>query len=235
MIPVVLLHGSNSWGEELSPLAQALARNGIQARMPNLLGHGGRPVPASWTFGDFADDLIARLDAERIERARFVGYSTGAYLALFLARHHASRVESVVAIAAKYVIDAKTIEHWAYLTSLERFLEPGHPRVPLYERHHADWKTMTQNNNRMFRAWADGAPLTEADLAQIGVPVMVIGGDRDPLVSWNETRALGRLIPGAHVAMCYGSSHPISAMPLNGVAQAIARWMERATDRPPAG
>jgi len=83
----------------------------------------------------------------------------------------------------------------------------------------------------MVLEWSQEAPLSEADLAQIRCPVMVIGGDRDPLVSWDETRALGRLIPNTHVAMCYGSSHPISAMPLNGVAQAIAQWMDRTSPK----
>lgn len=227
MTPVVVLHGSNSWAAEMGPLTEALARNGIHARMPDLLGHGHRPVPPAWTFDDIARDLVAWLDAEEIGKARLIGYSTGGYLGLYLAAHDPGRVESVVTIATKYVMDERTIDRWAYLTSHERFVQPGHPRVPLYERHHGDWQAMTRNNHRMFLGWKDGAPLADPDIAGIRVPVMIVGADRDPLVPWEETRALGRLIAGSHVAMTYGSSHPITSLPLNGVAQAIAQWFER--------
>ena len=47
----------------------------------------------------------------------------------------------------------------------------------------------------------------------------------DKVVPWEETLALGRAIPDAHVAMFYGPAHPLRTIPLPAVARAIHQWM----------
>src|SRR3712207_8773046 len=95
--PLILLHGSNSCAAEMAPLAQALPER--DARALDLLGHGGRPVPARLDVEAMADDLAGRLDEQGIGAAHFVGYSFGGYVALLLALREPRRVLSVTAIA----------------------------------------------------------------------------------------------------------------------------------------
>ncbi len=91
-------------------------------------------------MGDLADDLVAWMDAERIESDVVGGFSFGGALALYLARHHPDRVRGVVALAAKHVFDAATLEHWTHLVTHERLARlqfPWGPRTAELSRIHA--------------------------------------------------------------------------------------------------
>ena len=69
MLPtLVMLHGSNGSGETLLPLADLL-RPHARIETPNLIGHGGRSVPERFSVRDFAEDVVAYLDAQKLARA----------------------------------------------------------------------------------------------------------------------------------------------------------------------
>lgn len=98
--PVLLLHGftgsAEAWGQEL--LAK-LAATGRRVVAVDLLGHGGSDVPAEpprYAMERQLDDLEEVLDALRLERAAWVGYSMGARLALGGAVRRPRRVAALV-------------------------------------------------------------------------------------------------------------------------------------------
>jgi 3-oxoadipate enol-lactonase len=225
---MLLIHGSRSCGAEMAPLAEAL-RPYTPTFSPNLIGHGGRPVPDRFSIRDFVDDIVACLDREGIERTFVTGYSYGGMLALRLARDYPQRVLGACALAAKYVFDAKTVEHWTYLASLERYDKPGNPRKAELERIHApqDWTALSKAMSRHYVDLGRDPPLGDDDLKSIDPPVLVISSNRDHVVPWEESLALAKLIPHSEVAMFYGVAHPITAVPLQPVARIIAAWMEK--------
>jgi len=49
--------------------------------------------------------------------------------------------------------------------------------------------------------------------------------NRDALIQWDETLALGRLIPGARLAMFYGLAHPLRNVPVTRIGEAIGQWL----------
>ena len=215
---MILLHGSNSAGAEMAPLAEAFEPN-VQTRAPNLIGHGGRPIPERFSIREFAEDVVAYLDREGIDKTFITGYSTGGYIALYLARHHPQRLRGVVALATKHVFDAETVKHWVHLVEPARLGRPGNPRKGELEKAHApqDWTAVALRNARLFEDLGRNAPLGTADLAAITVPVMLVSSDRDSIVPWPEMLALGKLIPGSHLAMFYGAAHPLKAVPVHAV------------------
>ena len=76
-------------------------------------GHGGTSVPGEGcTFDQLADDVVALLDALRIERATFVGISMGAITALRLAARYASRMARIVACDGQWASPAGSAELW---------------------------------------------------------------------------------------------------------------------------
>jgi pimeloyl-ACP methyl ester carboxylesterase len=225
---MLLIHGSSSCGAELAPLAEAL-RPFTSTHAPNLVGHGGRPIPERFSIGDFARDLVEYLDREGIERTFVTGYSSGGLVGLHLARHYPQRVLGVCAIATKYVFDAKTVAQWTYLASMERYNKPGDKRRPELERIHApqDWSLVSKTNSRLYEDYGHEAPLSDADLQAIKAPVLLVSSNRDQIVPWDETLALAKLLAHSEVVMFYGPAHPIAVVPLAPVARAIATWMEK--------
>src|SRR5437868_5451388 len=82
---IVLVHGFPvagwMWDDQVAPLA---ARR--RALVPDLRGFGRSPLPPdpAPSIDDYADDLVALLDARGIERATFAGLSMGGYVVLSL-------------------------------------------------------------------------------------------------------------------------------------------------------
>lgn len=224
---IVVLHGANGGSAEIEPLSAAL-RPFAPVIAPNLLAHGGRPIPPRFDTKDLAEDILEQLDREGVERPIVVGYSVGGYLALYLARHFPGRVRGVCAIATKVVFDATTVQHWSYLASPARLGRPGNPRAGQLEKLHApqDWKEVALANIRLFEELGRAPPLAPADFEALEVPVMLVNSNRDPLVPWSETLELRKLMPHSALVMFYGLAHPIAHVPVHSLAVRIDAWMK---------
>lgn len=209
-------------------MAEAL-RPYVATQSPDMIGHGGRPLPGRFSIRDFAADLVDWLDRNQFERTFVMGYSTGGYIALYLARHFPQRVRGVIALATKTTFDVATVAHFRHLVSRERLGQPGLPRAAVLKRIHApnDYLEVARRNADLFLDLGNDPALTAEDFAAIEVPVMLVSSNRDPLVPWNEVRDLGKVIPRAHLAMFYGPAHPIESVPLHRVAKAMWDWMEK--------
>jgi pimeloyl-ACP methyl ester carboxylesterase len=227
---LILIHGAVGCAAEIEPLAAALRHYG-EVTTPNLIGHGGRPIPEHLSIEAMARDVVDQCDQAGVGPAFVVGYSLGATLALYLARHYPQRFLGVCALAPKIVFDARTISHWTHLADPDRLRRNG--RSLIHEKNHApqDWVEVTRVNSELFRALGEHPPLEDADLAAITVPVMIVSGDRDPLVPWEEAKAIAKAIPASHLAMFYGGAHPMGAIPLHQIARAITGWMDSVRTR----
>jgi len=222
---LILIHGAVGCAAEIEPLAAAF-RHYTEVTAPNLLGHGGRPVPQKLTIKEIARDVVEQMDAAGMKGTFVAGYSLGAYVALYLARYYPQRVVGAVALAPKFIFDARTVEHWTHLADPDRLRRNG--RALIHEKNHApqDWVQVARVNSELFRALGEEPELIEKDLAAIKVPVMIVSSDRDALVPWDEAKAIAKAIPGSHLAMFYGGAHPIAAVPVNPIARAVAGWMD---------
>ena len=84
--PVILLHGglghSGNWGYQVPDLLGS----GYRAVLIDTRGHGRSTRDARpYAYELMASDVLAVMDALRVERAGFVGWSDGAVVALILA------------------------------------------------------------------------------------------------------------------------------------------------------
>lgn len=230
---LIVLHGANGSWEEMAPLIKPLVAH-FDLRAINLLGHGGRLVPDSLTIEALADDLLGWLKAEGIERAFFLGYSLGGYLALHLARHHPERALGVAAIAPKVVFDEALVAHTSYLADPARLSRPGNPRKSELERlHGADkWEAVTLNVRRLFQSFGERPPLSDDELRQLATPVLVLNGDRDQIVSVAETRRIVELLPNARLGLFPGPAHPLRSVPVLPAVRAIRRFIEEVAAGP---
>lgn len=89
---VLLLHG---WGANLKlmqPLGERLAALGFSAYMPDLPGFGeSDPPPTAWSVSDYANFIIAYLDAHQLQQVYLIGHSFGGRIGLVLGADHAER------------------------------------------------------------------------------------------------------------------------------------------------
>lgn len=230
---MILLHGGNGAPAAVAPLADALGAH-AQVWSPAMLGHAGREVPASLSVAAMADDLLHQMDERHCERGFIGGYSFGAYLALYLARHHPDRFLGVWTLAAKVVFDAQAVSHLAHLTTPDRLDMPGHPFADEIRQRHLpqDWRTVMLRNQALFRSLGESAPLGAADWPAVRVPALVISGDADPLVPLQETHGLAAWLR-CPLVLFPGPAHPLSAVPIEAVAREIGLWMDKSAKARP--
>lgn len=223
---LTMLHGANGSDKYIQPLADAL-RPYADIETPNLLGHGGRPVPERFSIKAWADDIIDYLNERDIDRTYMLGYSFGGYTALYIARHYPERLMGICTIAAKYIYDQRTVHRFAFMSDPERIAEFDASRLERLSDAHSpqNWVEITGKTKLLFEELGKNPALTEEDLQSIDIPTLIISSDHDQIVSWPETIELSKCILGSRLMMFHGPAHPLHVTPLEAIAKAVGTWI----------
>lgn len=226
---VILLHGALGSSSQLDALADEL-RPPFRIHQLNFEGHADVPSPGRpFRVEHFAENVLARMDAERISSARFFGYSMGGYVALYLALHRPELVECVATLGTKFRWDRETAEREAAR------LDPGaiRAKVPrfadaLAARHEraGGWEGVLAQTANFLRHLGQAPVLTDATLARIQQPVRIIVGDRDNTVSVEESRAVAHALSNGSVTVLPDTPHPIEQVKVELIASALLGFLE---------
>lgn len=108
---VVLVHAIGTSIEMWAPQVPVLSRD-FRVLSIDLRGHGHSPVPPGpYAMGELADDVIAVLDNEGIERASVCGLSLGGMVALTIAAAAPERLDRLIAACVVAVPPAPAAWH----------------------------------------------------------------------------------------------------------------------------
>lgn len=119
---ILLIHGNMSSGLHYAPVAPMFKAH-ARVLAPDLRGFGDSTYHTPIDhLDDFADDLVAFMDALNIDKAHLVGWSTGGGIALSLAARYPNRVNRVALIESAsvkgYPIFKKDASYQPILTEL---------------------------------------------------------------------------------------------------------------------
>ena len=234
---VLLVHGfATSRAENWRRLGWygAFERKGWRVVALDLRGHGESEKPhdpAAYGRDDLVGDLGALMDHLGLQRADLMGYSMGARLALQMALAHPGRVSNLIVGG----IGGRMLQP-----------PPGPaPSMSMAEAMRAeDPETITEKTMKGFRLFAEqqgedrlalaafsegrgGAVLTEADLAAISAPTLVVAGSRDEMAG--DPQALADAIPGAKAVTLPACDH-FSAIPHALYKAAVFDFLEGWTE-----
>lgn len=208
---LLLIHGSFTRGDE--SFAALMPRLAPRRRVlcPDLRGHGRSESPSLfWDAPLLARDLWAFLDALNAPRAHLVGHSMGGDVALLMAASAPERTLSLVSIGSGGSANPGLVR---YLDKLERLEGSGRLEdSPFFAKladdhmpaHRGDWRTF-------FRVTIESCmrhpQLTDADLARLTMPVLLVRGSLDELVSDDEVERLARRCPDFRCETLVGAGH----------------------------
>ena len=189
----------------------------------------------SYTSEDMTDDAVAVLDALGWERAHVFGASLGGVIAQRLALRHPDRVLSVVSAAA-LPSDVAGIRGGRYmrfglLARLARTkFPPGRegdialalmlarsvasPAYPFDEDAAREWieREVDQGpRDQKAQSRQSGATWHGGKLRDLHKPVLVLHGDRDPILRVSAARATAKAIDGARLVILPGVGHDLPA------------------------
>lgn len=220
---LLYLHGALGTQRQFDTLRQHLEGHAF-----DFDGHGQQPpISQPFSMAHFVENTIAYLDQHAIDRADMVGYSMGGYVALLTALQHPTRVGKVFTLATKF---DWTPESAARETAL---LDPDtmQVKVPAYvanlEQQHpvAHWRTVVDQTRALLHSLGDQPPLMPHALARISQRVRVCLGDRDKMVSIEESVAAYRALPHAEFQILPNTPHPLERVDMGLLAGAIRQFM----------
>ena len=213
----------------------------IEVITPDQRGFGGTPLgddePDLTTA---AADVIARLDGRP---AVLGGCSMGSYVAMAVLRAAPELVAGLALVSGRATADTDAARANRHMVAARIDDEgPGFvadamlPALLGAETHErrpdvvAAVRTLVSEQDGAAIAWAQRAmaarPDSSALLAGTDVPTLIVRGEQDTLIPFDEAEALATLMPKAEVVVLAGAGHlpPVEAP--EEFTGAVARWLE---------
>lgn len=201
--PVILLHGglghSGNWAYQVP----ALVESGYRTIVIDSRGHGRSTRDAKpYSYELMASDVLAVMDALRLEKPALVGWSDGACSSLVLASRHPERVAGVFFFACN--MDPSGTKEFEFTPIIGRCIA----------RHRKDYEQLSATPDQ-FDQFSDAVGLMQRtqpnysvdDLARIQVPVTIVHSEHDEFIKREHAEYLAKSIPDAEFMYLAGVSH----------------------------
>lgn len=220
---ILLLHGAIGAADQLETLKQALAPQ-HQVFSLTFGGHGGsNPDGNAFSIAAFANEVLHFLDQQQLPQVTIFGYSMGGYVAAFLARQQPQRVTRIVTLATKWHWDEATAAKETKMLNPDKIEEklPAFAQALATRHGNQYWKNVLHKTAAMLTEMGKDNPLKPEDLSAIQCPVLVSVGDRDTMVSLDETIAAYRHFPNGALAVLPHTPHPIEKVQTKQLVQLL--------------
>jgi pimeloyl-ACP methyl ester carboxylesterase len=223
---ILLLHGAIGSKDQLSALAGML-ENKFHVHSFNFSGHSGRPFPAEpFSIPLFSNQIAEYMQENAISKTHIFGYSMGGYAAMYLAKQQPEKISSLITLATKFHWDEATASKEVKMLDANTIQE----KVPafaaqLQERHAPnDWKELLEKTKQMLLGLGSNNALSAEDYSSINTPCLVMLGDRDKMVTLDETVSVYKKLPKAQLAVLPGTPHPLEQVDADMLASAILKF-----------
>lgn len=227
MQAILLLHGAIGAADQLSLLEEELAGSFAVHRL-NFSGHGGFPFAAeNFSIKLFATEVITFLDKKGIASISIFGYSMGGYVAMYLAKYHPERVNKIITLATKFTWDETIAANERKMLNAEKIEEKLPAFAAALQKRHDpnNWKSVLEKTAAMLIEMGKDNPLKPGDYPTIPHPVLLMLGDRDNMVTLDETVAVYKNLSKAQLAILPSSAHPIEMVNQTRLAYEIRSFL----------
>ncbi len=196
MSELLILHGVLGSAGQFTALQQSLR---VHTTTFEFYGHGEQPdVAADWTIELFATQLEKYLDSQPRPLPIF-GYSMGGYVALWLSLRRPDLVPKLLTLGTKFA--------WTREGAL------------------ADSSGLLHQKTIALMVQLGHNPLLTADaVKEVKIPVRYMVGDRDRMVSIEETLNIYRNTPSAEFAVLPNTKHAIEKVDRNILVHQITTF-----------
>lgn len=226
MQPLLLLHGALGASAQFANLATILSDK-FDIHTLDFEGHGSRSSLSVNPFRIeyFAENIIHYLDENSIDKCDIVGYSMGGYVALHLASQLPERISRIFTLATKFRWNPETSVKEAGFLDAEKI----QVKVPKYAEflqslHGDSWKENLSATREMMIYLGDNPLLTPSVLSGIQTKVRIGLGDRDAMVSIDETIEAYKALPNGELQVFPNTPHPLEKVNADIFASAIIQF-----------
>ncbi len=211
MSNLLILHGAIGSVKQFTHLIKFLESD-YNVYALDFSGHGGSAIPDDhFSIEMFANDVLEWMDQKSFDKIDIFGYSMGGYVGLFLARFYPEKIGKVFTLATKFHWHEETAQREASMLDPDSITEklPAFAEELKHRHSPADWRVVMQKTAEMMIALGHNNTLKDADYQKIENEVLVGVGDRDKMVSVEETVGVFRKLPNGRLLVLPNTPHPI--------------------------
>lgn len=220
---LLLLHGALGAGTQFDTLKIPL-KDAFEIHTLDFEGHGTSPLrDRPLRMAHYAENVLAYLDQNSIPAAGIFGHSMGGHVGMFLARFNPERISGVFTLGTKFNWTPEIAEKENKLLLPDKIME----KVPrfgqmLKERHvAAGWESLLEMQREMQLHVTKNNPLPDDDIRSISQNVRISIGDRDKMVTLEESIRIYRLLEKGELQVFPNTPHPLEKAPVQKLAEAI--------------
>ena len=190
--PLILLHGNGEncdyFAGQIDEFAQYYHVFALDTR-----GHGKTPRgDTPFTIRQFADDLLAFMDAHSIDKAHVLGFSDGGNIAMIFAMKYPERVLRLILDGAN--LDAKGVK-----PSIQIPIEIGYRFAKMFAKKSAE----ARKHAELLGLMVNDPNVRPEELSAITAKTLVIAGDKD-MIKESQTRLIASIIQDSKLVILKG-------------------------------
>lgn len=228
MQKLLLLHGAIGATDQLDILADNL-KDSYEVHTLNFNGHGGQAFSRTpFSIQSFAQETLNYIDDHKLDKVSIFGYSMGGYVAMYLAKHHPEKVDKILTLATKFHWDEETAAREVKMLNADKITEKLPAFAAALEQRHApnDWRELLQKTIDMLLAMGADNPLKPEDYTTIEHPCIILLGDRDKMITLDETVNVYQKLPNAQMGMLPKTHHPIEQVNIPYLVYFIKQFIQ---------
>jgi 2-hydroxy-6-oxonona-2,4-dienedioate hydrolase len=204
-LPIVLVHGLSVSSLYLVPTAEKLAPD-YSVYLPDFPGFGNSDKPKYiLNLSELAGTLAQWMDHFSLDQAILLGNSMGCQIIAEFALRNPGRVSKAILVGPTTDPKRRTLIHHMILLLVAGFIEP--PRyIPVVIKDYlrAGLRRTFQTSRYILR------DRIEEKLPQMTSPVLVVRGERDPIVSQEWVESIDRLLPDSKLVVIPEAAHVVN-------------------------
>ncbi|SHN32911.1 alpha/beta fold hydrolase [Chitinophaga sp. CF418] len=208
---LLVLHGAIGASRQLRAIAAQLSTQ-YEVHLFDFPGHGGKELPEGpFSIKLFAEAVLEYIEVHHLQQLTIFGYSMGGYVAMYLAKHHPQQIARVITLGTKFHWDEATAAKEIKMLDIAAITAKVPDFAAALADMHApnDWKVVLQRTADMLTDMGRDNPLKPDDYKDITTDSLIMLGDRDKMVTLEETIATYKALPDAKMAVLPGTPHPV--------------------------
>lgn len=222
---LLLLHGALGHAAQFETLLPLLKEK-FTVFTFDFAGHGGKAMPDTMDMQHFAAETSEYINNFIGSETHIFGHSMGGYVALYMARRDMAPIGKIMTLGTKLNWSPEIAANEAKMLNTGKIKE----KVPAFAQslaaiHGDNWELLCQKTAEMMVGLGNNPVLTNNDFAQIENLVQLGLGDRDTIVSLEETTAAYKQLPNGRLLVMPNTQHPYNKVNAERLAYEIMGFM----------
>jgi pimeloyl-ACP methyl ester carboxylesterase len=207
---LLLLHGAIGAKTQFEPWIPLLEPY-FNCHTLDFKGHGKDSSEALFSIPIFAEQVIQYIKNEITEPIYIFGYSMGGYVGLYIAQQYPNKINRLFTFATKLAWSTETAEKEIKMLNPDMIVQKVPKFAQELEKRHigTSWQQVLQKTASMMTELGKNPLITEESVKNISIPVQMGVGDKDTMVSIEETLNIYKNIPNGNFCVLPNTLHPV--------------------------